>query len=144
MMVYGQFNVFPRDRGVEILKRARAALAPGGSLLLEIQGFEGIERRAGAGPSWYTAASGLFSSEPHLVLQENFWNSDSKTSTNRFQVIDARTGSVTSYALSNEAYSKDELAEGLRSAGFADVEWYPALTGQAADEEDMPVVVARG
>jgi len=37
MMIYGQFNVFPRDRGLEILKKAHAALKPGGSLLLELQ-----------------------------------------------------------------------------------------------------------
>ena len=143
MMVFGQYNVFPRDRGLEILRRARAALAPGGRLLLEIQSFEGIERRGGDGPSWYSAASGLFSAESHLVLQENFWHADSKASTVRFSVIDARTGAVAGYALSNEAYSEDELTAALRSAGFDDIAWYPALTGQAADDEDSPVVVAQ-
>ena len=143
MMVYGQFNVFPRNRGAEILDRARAALVPGGCLVLEIQSSEQIEQRGRAASSWYSAASGLFSAEPHLVLQENFWHADSSASTVRFSVIDAQTSDVTSYALTNEAYSDGELTAALRSAGFADVAWYPSLSGEAAGEEGLPVVVAR-
>ena len=143
MMVFGQFNVFPRDRGLEILQRAKAALVPGGHLVLEIQNSEGIEQRGGAGPSWYSAESGLFSAEPHLVLQENFWHADSRASTNRFSVIDARSGEVSVYALTNEAYTNDELVAALRSAGFDDITWHPTLAGQAVDDEDFSVVVAR-
>ena len=143
MMVFGQFNVFQRERGLEILSRARAALAPGGMLLLEVQGPELIEKNGSAGPSWYSAASGLFSDEPHVVLQEHFWNSELRASTVRFSVIDARTGSVTVYSLSNEAYARDELAAAMRSAGFDKVVWHPALTGLSGDDEGLPAVVAR-
>jgi SAM-dependent methyltransferase len=142
MMIYGQINVFPRDRGLEILQRAREALAPGGRLLLEVQGFEAIEQRGKAGPSWYSTDSGLFSAQPHIVLQENFWNPELQASTARFSVIDAQTGSVATYALSNEAYSRDDLAVALRSVGFDDHTWHSSLTGEPTDGEDLPVVVA--
>jgi hypothetical protein len=144
MMLYGQFNVFPRNRGFEILKQARAALKPGGSLLLEIQSAEQIQRAGETGPSWYSARAGLFSDTPHVVLQENFWHAAVGASTTRFLVIHGQTGAVTSHALSNEAYTEDELAEALRSAGFRDAETFASLSGNtAADEEDLPVVVAR-
>jgi hypothetical protein len=143
-MVFGQFNVFHRDRGMEILQRAKAALVPGGRLVLEIQNSEGIEQRGGGGPSWYSAETGLFSAEPHLVLQENFWNADSRASTVRFSVIDARSGGVSIYALTNEAYTNDELEAALRAAGFEDITWHPTLSGEDADDEDFSVVVARG
>lgn len=143
MMVYGQFNVFPRDRGLEILRRARAALAPGGCLVLEIQEGERIEQRGREPSSWYSAAAGLFCARPHLVLQENFWHEDSRASTVRFSVIDAETSEVTSYALTNEAYSKDELEATLRSAGFTEIAWYPSLSGESTGEDGLPVVVAR-
>ena len=143
IMVFGQFNVFPRNRGLEILQRAKRALAAGGHLVLEIQNSEGIEERGGAGPSWYSAESGLFSAGPHIVLQENFWHADSRASTNRFSVIDARSGEVCVYALTNEAYTNDEIEAALRSAGFQDMTWHSALTGQAADDDDFSVVVAR-
>jgi len=144
MMIYGQFNVFPRDRGLEILKRAHGALKPGGSLLLEIQSREQVQNDGRQGPSWYTAQSGLFSGEPHLVLQENFWDADAGASTTRFSIIDGQTGTVSTYALSNEAYTEDELTNALRLAGFKEVERLPSLSGTAATgEQDLPVVVAR-
>ncbi len=144
MMIYGQFNVFPRNRGLELLKRARAALKPGGALLLEVQTLEQIQKGGKTGPSWYSAQSGLFSGEPHLVLQENFWDADAKVSASRFTVIDAQTSTVSCHSLSNEAYSELELADTLRMAGFAGVESFPSLSGKVtAEEEDLPVVVAR-
>ena len=143
MLIYGQFNVFPRDRGLEILRRARAALTSGGRLVLELQDSEEIERRGRAAPSWYSAEAGLFSARPHLVLQESFWHADSRSSTVRFTVIDATTSEVTNFALSNEAYSTEELTATLRSAGFRDVEWYPSLCGKPTDGEVLPVVAAR-
>jgi SAM-dependent methyltransferase len=144
MMVYGQFNVFPRGRGLEILRGAHGALRPGGSLLLEVQGREQIQRGGESAASWYSCRSGLFSGGPHVVLQENFWHADAGASTTRFWVIDARTGTVSRHALSNEAYSEQELDDALRSAGFEDVERFPSLTGAAvAGDGDLPVVLAR-
>jgi SAM-dependent methyltransferase len=144
MMIYGQFNVFPRKVGLEILKNARGALKPGGSLLLEVQGRELIRREGQKSPSWHTARSGLFSGSPHLVLQENFWNAEAGASTNRFVIIDGQTGAVSSYALSNEAYTEKQLGDALRSTGFKELKRYPSLSGEAATgEEDLPVVVAR-
>ena len=145
MMIYGQFNVFPRNRGLEILKRARRALKPEGALLLEVQSLEHIQKEGEAGPSWYSAETGLFSKEPHVVLQENFWDADAKASTTRFSVIDARTGAVSGYALSNEAYTTQDLTNALVMAGFEDVERFPSLTGKSiAGGADLPVFVARG
>jgi SAM-dependent methyltransferase len=144
MMIYGQFNVFQRHRAIKILKKAHAALAPGGRLLLELQSATQVRKDGEGGPSWYSAPSGLFSHTPHLVLQENFWDAEAATSTTRFFVIDAHTASVSSYALSNEAYTNEELEDALRSAGFREVQSFPSLTGLAVSgEPDLPVVVAR-
>jgi SAM-dependent methyltransferase len=144
MMIYGQFNVFPRDRGLEILKKAQRALRPGGTVLLEIQSREQVQQGGEKAPNWYTAQSGLFSGAPHLVLQENFWDADAGASTARFSIIDGQTGTVSTYALSNEAYTENELTNALRLAGFKDVERFPSLSGTAAaGEQDLPVAVAR-
>ena len=144
MMIFGQLNVFPRDRATEILHKAYAALEPGGRLLLEHQAAEQIQKGGEAGPSWYSAPSGLFSDGPHLVLQESFWDEEAAASTSRFMVIDAATGVTSSYALSNEAYADDELDDLLRSVGFGEVRRFPSLRGtEATEETDLPVVVAR-
>jgi SAM-dependent methyltransferase len=144
MMIFGQINVFPRDRAMEILKKAHAALEPGGRLLLEVQAAEQIQKGGESGPSWYSAASGLFCDKPHLVLQENFWDEEAAASTTRFMVIDAETGAVSRYALSNEAYTAEELDDVLRTVGFGEVQSFPSLSGKAVSgEADLPVVVAR-
>ena len=143
-MIYGQFNVFPRDRGLEILKKAHGALKPGGCMLLEYQSREQVQIDGEKAPSWYTAQSGLFSGAPHIVLQENFWDPDAATSTVRFSVIDGHTGTVSTYALSNEAYTDNELNDALRLAGFNNVERFPSLSGTAAaGDPDLPVTIAR-
>jgi len=143
MLIYGQFNVFPRPVAIEILNRVFAALVPGGRLLLELQSADQIEAGGQAGPTWYATAAGLFSDRPHLVLQENFWDEAERASTSRFMVVDAATGAVSSYALSNEAYTDPELDEVLRGGGFEGVMWVPSLTGrEEAAETDLPVVVA--
>jgi SAM-dependent methyltransferase len=144
MMVYGQFNVFPRNRGLEILKNAHAALKPGGALLLELQSRKQIQQGGESPPSWYSAKSGLFSDEPHVVLQENFWHAEAAASTTRFSIIDGRTGRISGYALSNEAYSEQELTDALHATGFKDLERFPSLSGKSvAGDQDLPVVVAR-
>jgi SAM-dependent methyltransferase len=144
MMIYGQLNVFPRERAMEILAKAHAALEPGGRLLLELQAAEQIQQGGEARSSWYSVASGLFSDQPHLVLQENFWDAKAAASTTRFVVIDASTGAVSSYALSNEAYTEQELDVALRRAGFSAVNSFPSLSGRTvAADADLPVVVAR-
>jgi hypothetical protein len=144
MMIYGQLNVFPRVGAMEILSKAHAALGPGGRLLLEVQAAEQIRKGGEAGPSWHSAPSGLFSDRPHLVLQENSWDAEAASSTTRFMVIDASTGAVSSHALSNEAYTEQELEGALRTVGFTAVESFPSLGGKTAGGNvDLPVVVAR-
>jgi SAM-dependent methyltransferase len=144
MMIYGQFNVFPRDRGLEILRKAHGALKPGGSLLLEIQNADEIRKEGEQDPSWYSAQSGLFSEAAHLVLRENFWHAAARASTTRWMIIDAETGAVSNYALSNEAYTERELTDALSLAGFTDVRMFPTLSGKSVGgEQHLPVAVAR-
>ena len=144
MLVYGQFNVFQRDRGLELLKEAHRALEPGGSLLLELQTEAQIRAGAQNAPTWYSAQSGLFSDVPHIVLQEHFWDDDSRASTLRFSVIAAQSGKVSTFALSNEAYSEREITDAVEEAGFTDARWFPSLSGEAVSaDSDLPVVVAR-
>ncbi len=144
MMIYGQINVFRRDQGLEILKKAHSALKSGGVLLLEVQTREQIQNEGESEPTWYSAESGLFSPDPHLVLQENFWDSDAGASTSRFSVIEAANCSVSTYALSNEAYTVREFEDTLDSVGFTNIEMFPSLNGTAVDEaHDLPVYIAR-
>jgi len=146
MMLSGQFNVFTRDAARRILAKARAALAPGGAVLLEPQRFETVRGEGQARTSsWYTVAgAGLFSDRAHLVCQEDFWDEPSRTKTQRYHVVDAETARVTRHVLSAVAYTEDELRRLLAETGFEGVEVHPSLIGAPdADDPWNLAVVAR-
>ncbi len=140
LLLYGQLNVFRRSEARSILERAYAALEPGGVLVLEPQTFEHIVTAAERGPSWSTAAEGLFSPQPHLLLTESFWHEATRTSTERFWVVDAATGVITRHAFSNEAYTEEELTAMLGDCGFVSVAHRDSLGDEA--EEGLAVVRA--
>ena len=139
MMIYGQFNVFRREEATAILGKARAALSPGGVLLLEPQRFATVEKTGRSGTSWYSCGDGggLFSDTPHLCLQECFWDADARAATQRFFIVDCATGEVTRHALTTEAYSEEELREGLSAAGFVDVRVFPSLVGVEVEDDSQ-------
>lgn len=92
------------------------------------------ERGDGArGPSWYSAAEGLFSERPHLYLMEHFWDAPTCTTTTRYFIVDAATGSVARYTATAQAYTREDFRDLLVECGFGEVTFYPSLTG-AVDE----------
>jgi SAM-dependent methyltransferase len=136
MLLYGQMNVFRREEARTLLEKARQALAEGGLLLLEPHTLTAVEHLGTSGPSWYSAAEGLFSPQTHLVLEENFWDAAEKAATARYLVIDAAGGSVTRQVLTTQGYSDDEYESLLKETGFSDVKRFFSLTGQEATAQD--------
>lgn len=127
LLAYGQINVFTRSQARHIIERAYGALKPAGCLVLEPQEAEAVRGSAGRESDWSTAESGLFSSRPHVLLHERFWDEPSRTATDRWYVIDIDTGTSQSHAMSTCAYDRSELARLLESIGFGDVEVRPSL-----------------
>jgi SAM-dependent methyltransferase len=138
-MVYGQFNVFRRTDATVLLDKARAALATGGLLLLEVHTLALVERMGREPPGWYSSPGGLFSPRPHLVLEEHFWNEARRAATTRFHVVDGSDGSVARHALTTQGYAETEYAALLGASGFAAVRRFPSLTGQ--DDPSQPGLV---
>lgn len=120
MMIYGEFNVFKPDDAKRILKRAQRSLNAGGKLLMEVHTFEAIRKVGEQAQSWQANLEGLFSDKPHLLLEESFWDKDSRSSTRRYFVVegDETRSSVVTY----QAYSNKEYKELLEETGFKNVE----------------------
>lgn len=129
LLVYGQVNVFPRPVARDILRRAHAALAPGGTLVLEPQSPEAVRATGHGDATWTSARSGLFAAGPHLLLEERFWDAPSRTATARWHVVQADTARVERYAMSTCSYDARELVDLLETLGFAEVRTHPSLTG---------------
>ena len=128
LLVYGQINVVPRPDARDILRRAHAALAPGGTLVLEPQTPEAVRATGHGDATWTSARSGLFAAGPHLLLEERFWDAPSRTATERWHVVHAETARVERYAMSTCSYDARELVDLLAAIGFADVRTHPSLT----------------
>lgn len=127
LFVFGEFNVFRPADARTILEKARRALEPGGTLLIEPHHFEVVEKMGAAPPSWHTAPAGLFSEQPYLCLQENMWDHEAKTATTRFFVIDAATGGAEQLTQTMQAYTHGEYRTMLEQAGFGTVEFLPSF-----------------
>lgn len=127
MLIFGEFNVFKSADASKILKKAYQSLLPGGFLLLEPHTFDAVFRLGNQPSSWYSAGKGLFSERPHIVLQENFWDSTSRTAFQRFYVIDIATCEVTRHSSCNQAYSNEDYHALLAECGFENIEFRSSL-----------------
>jgi SAM-dependent methyltransferase len=144
MMIFGEINVFRRSDALLVLRKAWAALGPGGVLLLEPHTFEALHRQGTEPSSWSIHARSVFADDPHLVLTEHFWRAESSIATTRHFVIDAGSAEVTRLAQSFQAYDLSEYEALLREAGWSDAQTWPSLTGAAdATTRDFFVLVAR-
>lgn len=137
MLIYGELNVFTSADAQLILKKAHAALADDGVLVLEPHTFAVVQQLGQAPNSWYSSASGLFSETPHLYLQENFWDEGRAASTTRYFVLDAASCDVVCYASSMQAYTNEQYRRLLETCGFQSIQVYPSLLG-ATDQEHNP------
>ena len=141
-LIFSEFNVFrPADANL-ILKKAYAALKPGGKLLLEVSLFDAVYDKGNQPGTWYSTENELFADEPHLCLMESFWDEELSVTTERYYIVDVATSEVTRYASSTQAYEDNELVEMFLEAGFQTPEIYPSLTGKPVDMGEMQVLVA--
>lgn len=144
MFIYGEFNVFRRTDIEQILRKIHDALRPGGQLVIEPHTFEFVEQIGHMPATWRSYETGLFSVEPHLYLEEHYWDEEAKITTTRYLVIDMQ-GKVQRYADSMLAYTNDEYVDLLKSCGFNQVDFYSSLRGDdlAKNHEGLLAIVAQ-
>lgn len=140
MLIFGEFNAFRREDARAILERVCRALSPGGQLLLEAHPLDAIRRHGERPARWSALLHGLFSDEPHLLLEEHFWDGTTATETVRYYVVDASTARVTRHAASAQAYTDDEYRALLDQCGFEAPRMFPSLSGEERDASEELVV----
>lgn len=141
LMIYGEFNAFPRHEALAILKKVHAALRPGGKLLIEAHTGDEIERIGKAPNSWYKTPAGLFSDHPHICLIETSWHEEERTAEAVFFVIDAGSATVDRYRNTLLKYSDDDYGALLHEAGFAEVDLLPSWDNEKRSAEDSFLLI---
>lgn len=131
MMLFGQINVFKSEHARSIIRKANAALASGGKILLEPQRLSTVESTGRNPSSWqaYGDSGGLFSPRPHICLTENFWDDHLLAATQRFYVVDTINHEVAPYAMTTKGYTNDQFESILMDSGFTGIRFEPSLTG---------------
>jgi SAM-dependent methyltransferase len=143
LFIFGELNPFRPEDAQHILHKACASLNEGGRLLLEVSTFAAVQRQGYQRSTWYTLGQGLFSDRPHLVLFESFWHEAQAVAVERFYIIDAELGEVTRHSASAQAYTDEQYRRMVHDAGFADVTFYPSLTGEPDErQKDFIAIVA--
>jgi SAM-dependent methyltransferase len=125
--LYGQFTVLRPAESADVLRRIRAALRPGGRLLLEILDYDRFDKRDSSW--WYTDRGGLWGDFPYLHLGERAWDAEQGAAVERFHILNLETGEMQVYGLADQAYTVAQVTEMLHEAGFAAVEVHPAWDG---------------
>jgi len=139
-LLYGELNIFRPSHTKLILDKSYQALQLGGVLILEPHTFAAVQTWGSKSPSWYTTSSGLNSLEPHLVLEEYFWDTDAQVTTNRYFIIDASSGNVIRYTQSVQAYTEQDYTTLLEHCGYTGIRFYPSLTGKP--DPQQPELIA--
>jgi len=140
MMIHGEINVFQPVQTQSILTKARRALKDGGKLVLEVHTLEAVQAIGERGSRWNALSMGLFSTRPHLLLKECFWDDSLRVSTERYYIIDAESGEVTCHALSIQGYDVTAYRGLFTGCGFTDVKEYPSLGGVEGEKDQNYVV----
>jgi SAM-dependent methyltransferase len=144
MSIFGEFNVFRPGEARRILEKAYHALESDGFVLLEPHTFGAVVKIGKQPSSWYCAEKGLFSDEPHLCLQENFWDAECNAATERYYIINAVTGEVARHSASTQAYTDDQYRALLIECGFGEAEFYSSLDGSTDSAgSDLKVVLSQ-
>jgi len=141
LILYGEFNTFPRHAAERLLAKARAALKPGGRLVLELQTEEQVRLLGTATPSWYVSERGLFADEPHVCLIDRTWDGASRISAERFTVFRSGRDRPDTYVCTTQAYADSEYDELLESAGFSSIRRQVSPADARADAGSGLVII---
>lgn len=142
LLIFGEFNVFRPDHIRLILHKIRAALRPGGRLLLEPHTLAAVEQMGRQTASWFSSPGGLFSPAPHLLLMDHAWDERQQTATTRYYEVDAAGAAVTRFAQTMQGYSEDEYRGLLADCGFSSILFYSGLAPDAPVDPALCAILA--
>lgn len=117
MMTFGELNVFNAADATQLIGQCARWLTPGGKLLVEVHTFDEVKRQGMAPASWQRCPQGLFLADPHLLLTENDWDEETRTSSTLFWAIE-ETGRTTRFGNQMKAWRDEEYLSLLADAGL--------------------------
>ena len=140
IMIFAQLNIFSRPVGLGVVEEIARALAPGGTIVLELHPESYVKEVGERGMLWFDARAGLFSDAPHVCLYESVWDDATKTAAERYLVIHPTGEEVDRYDNTLQAYTDEEYRRLVTEAGFGEPRRHASLEGDQ-DEDDWLFVL---
>jgi SAM-dependent methyltransferase len=125
--VYGEFNAFPKSQAAAILARSREALAPGGSLVLEVCRLPFLAMHGSKPTTRQQTQSGPFAAGPYSRITESAWFPESRTAVERNIVTETASGQVSQFVNTLQGYTEAEYLALLSDTGFENISKSPSL-----------------
>lgn len=119
IMLFGEFNVFSPSEILDMLRKARANLVPGGRMMLEVSTPLAVRDIGSAEPTEREHQACLFSDRPHRCRTESRWLPEAQVAMQTFTITDTADGATRFYRSTTKAWADDELSALLNAAGFA-------------------------
>lgn len=142
LFIYGQLAVFPRDQAQMLLAKVARALRPNSRLCVELLNQDRLDKANSTW--WFTDDTGLWGDAPFLHLGERFWDEEQEMSLERFQTIHLETGQLDEIVLCDQSYAVETMVGMMKTAGFSQVDVYPAWDDVPLyDKNEWVVYIAR-
>lgn len=138
LFLYGQITVFNKADTLALLQKIVRALKPHGRLCIEILDEQRIDKEDSTW--WQTGHSGLWGETPFLHLGERTWLAEEKIVLERFHVYYLENGESLEIELCDQSYTIAEMTDVLHTAGFTNVDVYPAWGQLPLYDKDKWVV----
>jgi SAM-dependent methyltransferase len=119
LMIYCDLGALDPAARLALLKKVRAALAPGGAFAFDLWG-EGLPASVAFGKDWTIGEGGFWSAGPHLALTETSHFPERKLVQRRVLLAEAAAGRTERFMIRDYYFSDAEIAALVREAGFAD------------------------
>lgn len=129
--IYGMPNALTKDELVKITQKISRWLAPGGVYVSELLSLEGLKKDIEK--EWDSFEKSALSDRPHIWMDEKIWHEPDLSQVYRIYIIDLKTGAVSEYCESHQAYTIKGYTALLESAGF---EVCSVFSGLASDDTD--------
>jgi len=137
---FGEFHSFRPEQAADFLPRLADCLKPGGLFVLEYQPWDIFVEEDST--MWSAPDKSVFCDEPHLWLQEFFWDAAARAEVHVHWIIEQKSGNLKRYIQCHQGWPDGELIELLARAGLVDPVHFPPITG--IDEQfEFPVLVTR-
>ena len=138
-LIYCDFGVLnPEDREI-LLKKIYKALKPEGILIFDVFSKEEYKTKEETA-NWSYNDGGYWSENPYVCLYSFCRYDEAATFLEQYVVIEEE--SIKCYNLWNHAFSKEELRQDLKNAGFDKCSFYGDVSGKDYTEDNNIICIA--